>query len=176
MKTREELLQLIPKQSICAEIGVFQGSFSKIIKNTVNPSKLFLVDLFEGTTCSGDKHGNNVVYLDLSITFNLLKEEYKSSPIVEVFKGTSESFLKNLPDNYLDFVYIDGDHAYSGVSLDLKLSRDKVKCGGIIAGHDYTPRFQGTIDAVDEFIKTHVLKCTLTTDDGCPSYFIINKK
>lgn len=37
----------------------------------------------------------------------------------------------------LDFIYVDGDHSLEGVYTDLYSWTEKVKEGGIIAGHDY---------------------------------------
>ncbi len=51
-------------------------------------------------------------------------------------------------------------------------SLDKVKLGGIISGHDYTAKFAGVIQAVNEFCKQYNFKCEYTTDDGCASYLM----
>lgn len=40
----------------------------------------------------------------------------------------------------LDFVYIDGNHDYAHVSEDLTVWSERVRSGGIIAGHDYIER------------------------------------
>lgn len=176
MKTREELLELIPKGGICAEIGVFKGDFSRVIHQTITPKRFFLVDIFEGITCSGDKHGNNIVYIDLSIPYEDLKKEYIKMSEVEIVKSNSKNFFENIPDNFLDFIYIDGDHSYEGCKLDIEYSRKKVKNNGIIAGHDYCDRFYGTVRAVNEFVSEYNLNFKVTTEDGCPSYYIKNVK
>ncbi len=43
-QTRIELLHSMPKQSVCAEIGVYKGDFSSRIIDIVNPTKLYLID------------------------------------------------------------------------------------------------------------------------------------
>ena len=48
----------------------------------------------------------------------------------------SEDFAEVIQDSELDFIFIDGDHSYEGVSKDIKLWWPKVKSGGIFAGHD----------------------------------------
>ena len=45
---RNDLLRTFKKGLIIAELGVFEGEFSKNIFNICQPKKLFLVDLFEG--------------------------------------------------------------------------------------------------------------------------------
>jgi hypothetical protein len=65
MKTREEMLSRIPKFSVGAEIGVFNGAFSQCIIDLINPRSLFLVDIFAGQMVSGDKNGENVQQINL---------------------------------------------------------------------------------------------------------------
>ena len=155
MKTREELLTLISSNTIGAEIGVFEGTFSKLILETVNPQKFYLVDLFTGSMVSGDKNGHNMKTISLDESYNYLTNHYKQDSRVEIYKGKSEDFFNTISNNYLDFIYIDGDHSYEGAKIDLQNAFHKVKNGGLICGHDYTPRFQGVMDAVNEFVSHH---------------------
>jgi hypothetical protein len=41
---RKRLLKMMPKRSICAEIGVWKGDFSQRILDITNPSELHLID------------------------------------------------------------------------------------------------------------------------------------
>lgn len=65
---------------------------------------------------------------------------------------TSEMASMSVPDESLDFVYIDGDHHFEFVAQDLKLWGEKVRRGGIISGHDYGIRWVRT--AVDWYAKS----------------------
>lgn len=176
MKTREELLTLIPKNTIGAEIGVFEGEFSKLIIDTVQPKKFYMVDLFTGSMVSGDKNGNNMKTISLDESYNRLIEQYKSNDKVDVFKGKSQDFFKEIEDNSLDFIYIDGDHSYEGAKVDLQNAFHKVKKGGLICGHDYTSRFQGVVDAVNQFVSEHNFELKITSEDVCASFYIVNNK
>ena len=175
MNTREEMLHIVPKGGVCAEIGVFSGDFSKVIYNTIGPSKLYLVDFFKGEVSSGDKNGENERRISLDKSYSDLLKYFKETDSVELYRGSSFDFLSSLPDGYLDFIYIDGDHSFKGVSSDLLLSRNKVKRNGIISGHDYCPRFSGVMKALDEFVNKFKLKATFTTQDKIPSFYVINK-
>ncbi|GAI57889.1 unnamed protein product [marine sediment metagenome] len=64
-----------------------------------------------------------------------------------------------IPDN-LDFVYIDGNHAYEFVKEDIKNYWPKVKKGGVFGGHDYynLSKAREVKKAVDEFVKENKLK------------------
>ncbi len=168
------MLSRIPKFSVCAEIGVFNGAFSQSIIDTINPRRLFLVDIFSGQMISGDKNGENVEQINLYQSYFNLYKKYLNNPSVSLYRGPSGHFLNLLPDGYLDFIYIDGDHSYKGVKIDIELARKKVKSGGYICGHDYTVQFPGVIQAVDEFCANYKTKLALTDSDKCPSYLIIN--
>merc|ERR1711988_1795637 len=45
--------------------------------------------------------------------------------------------LDHIEDESYDFIYLDGDHSYKGVKQELPLFWDKVRPGGVLAGHDY---------------------------------------
>lgn len=51
--------------------------------------------------------------------------------------GFSEHRFDDIADESLDFVYIDGDHTYNFVMLDIILWTRKVRPGGIVSGHDF---------------------------------------
>ena len=63
LQTRNDLLKIIPKNLKIAELGVFKGDFSKLIKSICNPLELYLVDVFQGDIGSGDKDGNNFEFI-----------------------------------------------------------------------------------------------------------------
>jgi len=58
-----------------------------------------------------------------------------------------------IKDESLDFVYIDGNHAYDFITQDLQLWYPKIKDGGMFSGHDYGIR--SVQQAVDLFAKHH---------------------
>lgn len=177
-KTREDyMMNHLSDNIVGAELGVFQGDFSRILYDTGKFSKLFLVDIFTGMMDSGDKNGKNIQKLNLDNEYTRLLEVYNTSDIVHVIKNRTDDFLKSVNDNFLDFVYIDADHSYNVVKSDLSLSRQKVKSGGIIAGHDYNREFfPGVFQAVNEFITQYDLQIETTIDDQLASYFIKNTK
>lgn len=175
-ENREDMIfHYLKEGTTGAELGVFKGDFSKILLQT-NPSKLYLVDLFEGHMVSGDKDGLNMQTIDLQTSFDNLKEVYFSDSRVVLIKGKSVPFLNGLTDHSLDFVYIDADHSYEGVKQDIEMSFKKVKSGGYIFGHDYTPRFEGVVRAVNEFCKNTGLRIDGISRCGCPSFCIVVNK
>lgn len=156
------------------EVGVFKGEYSKELIKKFSPKKIYLVDIFEGYVKSGDKDGINYQTVNLNDEFIKLKKEYETNPSVNIIKSDSKSFLKQLSDETIDLIYIDGDHSYEAVKNDLQLSFSKVKNNGYICGHDYIePRFSGVVRAVNEFCEENNLTIKYITNDGCPSYCIL---
>lgn len=69
----------------------------------------------------------------------------------------SEGAVRQFEDNTLDAVFIDGAHDAENVAFDLRAWYPKVKSGGIIAGHDYSPDLGWARDLcaeVHKFVKT----------------------
>ena len=175
LSTRTDLLRLLPKNAIIAEIGVFKGEFSKDILEICEPFRLHLVDIFMGRTTSGDKDGKNITEADMDFEYKRLMIKYRLNGHVTFGKMLSTKFLHCIGNDSLDIVYLDADHGYESVSCELSLCRDKVKNGGYICGHDYMDRW-GVKRAVDEFCEREGLEIEYLTEDGCPSYCIINNK
>ncbi len=73
-------------------------------------------------------------------------------PQLRVLRMTSVVAAGIFPDNYFDFVYIDADHRYEYVVLDIEFWLPKVKKGGILGGHDYGNE-AGVKKAVDEWFE-----------------------
>lgn len=174
IETREQLLELLPKNSIGVEIGVWKGQFSKIILEKINPKMFYLIDPWEGTIMSGDKNGENISHINgPEYLANHILPEFLFLDNVKIL-NTYSNILQIFPDEYLDWIYIDGDHNYESVKHDLEVSYPKIKQGGYITGHDYTTSmFPGLVKAVDEFCLKYGLSIKYLTKDGCPSYLIV---
>lgn len=177
--TRIDMIRsLVPKHGEYAEVGVFEGEFSKELFSVLEPRKLHLIDLFTGSAVSGDKDGNNGKCVNLDDVFQNLITYFPSN--VLMYKGLSYNTLEVFDDDSLDMIYIDGDHEYEGVRKDLEMAYKKVKSGGWIMGHDYEMNMQkaqtmytfGVKRAVDEFCKEQHQTIHAKAFDGCVSWAI----
>jgi hypothetical protein len=118
-----------------AEIGVARGNFSEYLCKTVPFERLCLVDPYKNFSLEE--------YTDAMNMYNM-EEEYQYTrnrllPYVEkieFIRKTSTEAITHFEDESLDFVYIDGNHAYEYVLEDLENYWPKVKKGGILAGDD----------------------------------------
>jgi len=173
LNTRLDIFNLIPKNSIIGEIGVFKGDFSKLIFETSNPKELHLIDLFDGITMSGNKDGQNIISTNLTNEYIYLQEYFNNHSHVFLHKGKSTDTLMKFTDHYFDILYVDGDHSYSGVLSDLELALIKTKKNGIISGHDYhIHTFPEVYSAVNDFCYKYNLQINYITQDLLPSYVI----
>ncbi len=66
-------------------------------------------------------------------------------PQLEMIEGASPGALTALVDRRFDLCYIDGDHSYEAVMLDIAACRPLVRPGGYLGGHDYG-EFLGGVD------------------------------
>ena len=68
----------------------------------------------------------------------------------EIISGDSAESATRYEDGTLDAVFLDAGHDYEGVSRDIDAWRPKVRPGGILAGHDFCPKYPGVARAVTE--------------------------
>ena len=137
------------------EIGTLYGYNARNILDNLDIKKLYLVDPYLLYP----------QYLDITSPFawhaekvsNQKLEPFKDK-IVRI-KKKSEDAVNDVPDN-LDFIYIDGNHAYLPVLQDLKDYWPKVGIGGVFGGHDYYNMGEArqVKRAVDEWVAENNLK------------------
>ena len=149
---RKFLLDMMPQNSVCLEIGVSEGRFTEEILTVVKPKKLHLVDPWESEP---HIHYYEKVYAKF-------RGQIEAGQ-VEIHRGKSKDVSENFPDRYFDWIYIDGNHSYKGVHRDLQLYYPKVKRYGFITGDDYSlfEKRKGLRDAVAETSERHHMRLIL---------------
>lgn len=156
---RNFLLKIMPNNSVCAEIGVYKGDFTKRILQVVKPKRLYLIDKWGGQP--GAAESIETWEKRYQFVRKKFSSEIKKGKVI-IKRDYSHVVLKEFDDSYFDWIYIDGSHQYDVVKQDLELSYLKVKPGGFITGDDYgvnhKPWGPGLKRAVDEFASTHSIK------------------
>ena len=140
------------KSVVIVEIGVWKGSNAKDLNRNLNVRKFYLIDCYDdyddyevmgkkGLQEESERiaHRRNALYSKTNVWI----KKYSSVAVKDIKEG-------------LDFVYIDGNHKYNYVKRDLKLYWDKLKVGGILAGHDIDQK--DVSEAVIEFVKENNLE------------------
>lgn len=137
---RQFLINDLPSNSVGCEVGVWKGDFSVAILEMIEPSKLYLVDpwlyqpefttsWYGGTVAQGQE--------DMDTIYKSVLERFKGKLTIEIIRKKTEDITTEIPDASLDWVYIDGNHAYEHVLIDLRTFDRKVKDGGTLYGDDY---------------------------------------
>lgn len=114
-----------------AEIGVDRGEFSEKIAKT--GLTLYAVDPW----LSYDNYEDSLGQQKIDAKYEQAKNLLTPYPNCHIIRKTSIEAAKDILDNSLDFVYIDGNHQFKFVTEDIYEWSKKVKPGGIICGHDY---------------------------------------
>lgn len=157
-----KLLKQLGLPMIGVEVGVAQGSFSwELLKNGME--KLYSVDAWKELPQTGDGGFPQSWHDD---NYEMAKEklsEFGSQSVI--LKGISHEMAKQIEDNSLSLVYLDGDHSLNGVRTDLAAWYPKLITGGIIATHDYESPAYGTKEAFEEFAKNNGLQIHLLPED-----------
>lgn len=136
-----------------AEIGVLEGWFSRWLFTRIQGLKLFLIDPYLAYDDQTRRRGQEE--MDES---EIIAKTRLAGYNCEFIKKTSIEALKDIPDESLDFVYIDGNHAFDWVMEDIIHWSKKVRKGGVVSGHDYSPDFPGVQEAVDVWVRVKKIK------------------
>jgi hypothetical protein len=132
--------------AVFVEIGSWKGTstvcMADKIKNSKKNIKFYAIDFFEPYI-----QEDGVL---LSTTFEeFLHNIEPFKDYIIPIKGDSHKVYTQFEDHSIDFLFIDANHDYEPCKADLNLWYQKVKPGGVMAGHDY--QFNGVHKAVDEF-------------------------
>jgi hypothetical protein len=157
-----------------AEIGVADGRFSLTLCQTIPNLRLVCIDPwmpYKGNTRGGDYDQHERNYW--------LAREHLAPYSAALVRQRSIDAAPQFADGEFDFVYIDGNHDFDYVMLDLILWTPKVRKGGIVAGHDYYHFGQaGVIPAVDAYCAAHGITPTIlgevrkhSRDDDQPTWY-----
>ncbi|HUP83218.1 MAG TPA: class I SAM-dependent methyltransferase [Candidatus Limnocylindria bacterium] len=168
---RRWLLERLPKASVGAEIGVWQGDFSAAILDVVQPRLLHLIDPWQ--RASDESHSGALFdrpQADLDGIAELVQARFAkriAAGHVVIHRATSAAAATELGRASLDWAYVDGDHAYEAVQGDLATYAKVVRPGGFVAGDDYRRGgmyHSGVKRAVDEAVATGLLELVVQRD------------
>jgi predicted O-methyltransferase YrrM len=92
----------------------------------------------------------------LAAVTDLLKKFKKN---IHLIKGNSNKLLNKMDMTKIDYVFLDGGHAYETVKNDLTYSHPVLEKGGTILCDDYNLSYApGVKEAIDEFVRVKDLK------------------
>jgi hypothetical protein len=160
---REDVLRVLPRHAVGAEIGVFRGEFTEHILRIAAPRELHLIDAW--WLLYGDRYPDWGPYTD----FGRLRtrdayedarrvvSRHSASDICTFHVEDRLLALASFPDDYFDWVYLDASHEYEETLEELELLDSKVRSSGLIAGDDWHEEpdhiHHGLCLAVRDFIE-----------------------
>jgi hypothetical protein len=136
------------------EVGVQTGAHAANLLDTWRGQKMLLVDRWE---CVEDK-----TYVDIANIgtdeMNILRQKaelrlQQFGARAEIIQKWSEEAAGDVPNDSLDFVYLDARHDFQGVLADINAWWPKLRIGGVFAGHDF---WDGENPEGDFFVKSAV--------------------
>ena len=162
---RKKVLDILPTNAVGAEIGVWKGDFSAQILKSAKPKTLHLIDPWLVSDASD--RTDQAWYGADKITQSAMDSMHKavsdrfarevSLGRVRIHRSDSPTALGTMEANTVDYVYVDGDHSYDGVSTDLAEAYRVCKVDGLICCDDYLLGAwwgDGVVRAVHEFLVT----------------------
>jgi predicted O-methyltransferase YrrM len=163
------------------EIGVFHGVTGRNIcellyKIHKNDFKYVGLDLFGLSDESSNEIIPNTKFNNplkkIYFKYILRKDPYSIEAVadllkkfknnIHLIKGNSNKVLPKMDLSKIDFIFLDGGHAYETVRNDLNFSSPVLENYGTIMCDDYDLTYApGVKKAIDEFIKENNYKCEI---------------
>ncbi len=181
----EEIIESLSDNSKIVEIGIWKGKSTYFLCNLIMKARKNIqvdaIDHFKGSKNEiGIYHSFQQVQTLESEAINNLKRFWETnnnrSPYtrvdntLKIIKEDSTNACKTYADQSLDFVFIDGGHSYSEVSNDILSWMQKLKVGGILAGHDYHSKDHPEVTAAVNYLLPDAKKVST----NCWKYVIPN--
>jgi Methyltransferase domain len=179
---RDRLLRYLPSNARVAEIGVAKGHFTQQVRTVCKPSFYALVDPWRHQSENvyyGDS--NNAAQADQDRRHDAVSKRFASNKPgreCKVFRMFSADAVKEFPDRYFDWVFVDANHSYEACLEDLRLWAPKVRDDGLICGHDFAvhgaaraAKF-GVVDAVKEFANETGFALAALTIEHFPTFVV----
>jgi hypothetical protein len=130
-----------------AEIGVCAGKNAKELYDNFRIKKMYLCDWYR------EKYSPEVINW-LKSVYDKFNEDKRVTLIINNSLDIQDLFH----DSDIDYIYLDGDHAFDHVYAEMELYWPKVSYGGMLAGHDYNEKNPDRVKAaVEKFCKKYNL-------------------
>lgn len=132
---------IVGPQATMAEIGVWTGAGTRIFTKYFRT--VYAIDPWE----PGPEIASEYNMIEVEAIFD---RRFKDNEKIIKVRQESIEAAETFKDSFFDMVYIDAIHDYEHAKQDIEIWKNKIKKGGILAGHDYEKRFPGVKKAVDE--------------------------
>jgi len=186
MKRYEVLTKLLKNRphKVGCEVGVNTGeTTSYMLKHLPGIEKYYVVDPWRSYKVKGvgmyngpAKSAKNIERGWERIIISFMKNTVKQSEKIILLRTFSTKAVQHVPDESLDWVFIDAHHRAKYIRENLHIWTPKVKIGGIISGHDYgNPNEAKKGWGIKQEVDIFVPKKDLNIEDDY-TYWFVRKK
>ena len=178
----EEVRKKNPKTFL--EVGVFHGVTARnvcelLYKIHKDEFRYIGLDLFEENEENKSEVIPSTVFLNpfKRIYFKYIKKQNpysieavedllkKFKKNIDLIKGNSNLILKKIDMSKVDYVFLDGGHAYETVKNDLECCFETINSNGTVLCDDYNfGHLPDVKNAIDEFVEKNNLNCQILCD------------
>ena len=153
-KNLDNLVRKVAKKGMnILEIGSWIGDSTVVLGRIAkdNGGMVYAVDHWLGMYNASEKQPPQDI-LDI-FKYHIQKELVERN--ITIMPMESMAAVKVFKDKLFDVIFLDSDHSYEAVRLDLMSWTPKLKDGGLICGHDCKDGWPGVEKALDEFFKDY---------------------
>jgi predicted O-methyltransferase YrrM len=140
------------------EIGCWKGRSTSFIGSicNANGTRLVCIDHWSGSKdILQPRYEAALAVEDVEQTF---RSNMRALGIeVEVIAEPSVVAARRFEPHSVDRVFLDGSHDGVSVAQDLAAWSERLRPDGVLAGHDYAPKYRGLCEAVDAFAASRGL-------------------
>ena len=122
-----------------AELGVARGAFAQgLLESCSGIATYFLIDPWRHLADWNKPANKDDDLFEVFYNETLARTSPWESKRI-VLRGRTTEMIHSIPDDSLDFAYVDADHTLRGITIDLIRVWAKVRPGGFIGGDDFCP-------------------------------------
>jgi len=133
----------VPAGGTVVEVGTWKGRSAVAMCDALQGTpgvSFYAVDTFLGTDGVERMHQAHGAEIAADRIYGEFLENSRPYPFVNVVRLPSAQAWREFEAESIDLLFIDADHVFDEVLLDIRNWFAKVRVGGVIAGHDY-PKF-----------------------------------
>lgn len=155
-KAIDWIARRLPKKSLVVEVGSFVGASAAIWANANSEIHVKAIDLYDqkkwesiathnpapnGSTVDAFLPISNLAreFLQGPITIENVRSKYTHYKNLEFLQGVSPDEFVQSAINNIDVYFEDGDHSNPGLAKNIEFWCSRVKPGGLVMLHDYSP-------------------------------------
>jgi len=120
-----------------AEVGVYRGDFAQVLlQGCRGLTRYYMIDPWKHLADWNKPANHPDEQLESYYQEAMAKTDFASGKRV-VLRGKTVEVIGSIPDETLDFAYIDGDHTLRGITIDLIALYPKIRTDGFLCGDDF---------------------------------------